>query len=75
MKKYLKSIAAFLILLLCIIAFVYVYSSENENADVIDDEQTDMVLPDIYFDTEPGFYEKTVELIYAFIEDYEKYCV
>lgn len=62
MKKYLKSIVAFLILLICIIAFVSVVGFDGKSSELNGNEQTGVVNTDISFETKPGFYERAIKV-------------
>lgn len=60
MKKYLKSIVAFLILLVCIIAFVSVTGFGGKTQEPSELQTGTENTSDIYFDTPGGFYNKHI---------------
>ncbi len=65
MNKYLKSVIAFLILLIAITAFVFALGDDLDSSLDTDIQQTDENKGDIYFETEPGFYSKVINVVIA----------
>lgn len=73
MNKYLKSLIAFLIFLVAITAFVFAMGDDFDSFGNIDNQQTELDKGDIYFETEPGFYTKVVNVTIAKNKECEIY--
>ena len=63
MKKYLKSIVAFSILLVLLVVFVTAFGSAVNSTEAGGGDIAYESVPEIYFATEPGYFEKNLSVI------------
>lgn len=62
MNKYLKSLIAFLILSVIIVAFVVAVGDDSAKFKYVSADMAEQTPSDIYFETEPGFYDKVIRV-------------